>query len=157
MGLFRSHSLVLTMLPFLCLSVPCPAPLSTIGQSSALTLLSVPPLMGENTRVYARMYARNAYPTEETCVLPHCPRFNARHTVEGVNRLMEAKETHECATHNLCISPPHRNLPAVNPCEENEGRGPCSHLCLISYNRTASCTCPHLMKLAPDKQSCFGE
>ncbi len=46
---------------------------------------------------------------------------------------------------------------ASNPCEENDGRGPCSHLCLISYNRTASCTCPHLMKLSPNKQSCFGE
>lgn len=46
---------------------------------------------------------------------------------------------------------------ASNPCEENDGRGPCSHLCLINYNRTASCTCPHLMKLSPNKQSCFGE
>uniref|UniRef100_A0A667ZSN6 EGF-like domain-containing protein n=1 Tax=Myripristis murdjan TaxID=586833 RepID=A0A667ZSN6_9TELE len=47
--------------------------------------------------------------------------------------------------------------PTSNPCEENDGRGPCSHLCLINYNRTASCTCPHLMKLSPNKQSCFGE
>lgn len=46
---------------------------------------------------------------------------------------------------------------ASNPCEKNDGRGPCSHLCLINYNRTASCTCPHLMKLSPNKQSCFGE
>lgn len=45
---------------------------------------------------------------------------------------------------------------ASNPCETNDGRGPCSHLCLINYNRTASCTCPHLMKLSPNKQSCFG-
>uniref|UniRef100_A0A3B4FER3 LDL receptor related protein 1B n=1 Tax=Pundamilia nyererei TaxID=303518 RepID=A0A3B4FER3_9CICH len=41
------------------------------------------------------------------------------------------------------------------PCEKNDGRGPCSHLCLINYNRTASCTCPHLMKLSTNKQSCF--
>lgn len=46
---------------------------------------------------------------------------------------------------------------ASNPCEGNDGRGPCSHLCLINYNRTASCTCPHLMKLSSNKQSCFGE
>lgn len=46
---------------------------------------------------------------------------------------------------------------ASNPCEENDGRGPCSHLCLINYNRTTSCTCPHLMKLSANKQSCFGE
>lgn len=46
---------------------------------------------------------------------------------------------------------------ASNPCEGNDGRGPCSHLCLINYNRSASCTCPHLMKLSPNKQSCFGE
>lgn len=48
-------------------------------------------------------------------------------------------------------------LSASNPCEGNDGRGPCSHLCLINYNSTASCACPHLMKLSPDKQSCFGE
>lgn len=48
-------------------------------------------------------------------------------------------------------------LSASNPCEKNDGRGPCSHLCLINYNRTASCTCPHLMKLSPNKQSCFGK
>lgn len=46
---------------------------------------------------------------------------------------------------------------ASNPCEKNDGRGPCSHLCLINYNRTASCTCPHLMKLSPNKQSCFSK
>lgn len=46
---------------------------------------------------------------------------------------------------------------ASNPCEENDGRGPCSHLCLINYNHTASCTCPHLMKLSTNKQSCYGE
>lgn len=51
-----------------------------------------------------------------------------------------------------CFPPPS----ASNPCEKNDGRGPCSHLCLINYNRTASCTCPHLMKLSPNKQSCFG-
>lgn len=56
-------------------------------------------------------------------------------------------------------SPPPAPPPstASNPCEKNDGRGPCSHLCLINYNRTASCTCPHLMKLSPNKQSCFGE
>lgn len=45
---------------------------------------------------------------------------------------------------------------APNPCGDNDGRGPCSHLCLINYNRTSSCTCPHLMKLSANKQSCFG-
>uniref|UniRef100_A0A8C0GL26 Uncharacterized protein n=1 Tax=Chelonoidis abingdonii TaxID=106734 RepID=A0A8C0GL26_CHEAB len=34
-----------------------------------------------------------------------------------------------------------------NPCEANGGKGPCSHLCLINYNQTSSCACPHLMKL----------
>lgn len=61
------------------------------------------------------------------------------------------------------LPPPRPRPPATpspsasNPCEKNDGRGPCSHLCLINYNRTASCTCPHLMKLSPNKQSCFGE
>lgn len=44
---------------------------------------------------------------------------------------------------------------APNPCEANGGRGPCSHLCLINYNRTVSCACPHLMKLK-DNTTCYG-
>ncbi|CAG10095.1 unnamed protein product [Tetraodon nigroviridis] len=56
---------------------------------------------------------------------------------------------------DLQIFHPSRQPQASNPCEKNDGRGPCSHLCLINYNRTASCTCPHLMKLSPNKQSCF--
>eukprot|EP00066_Takifugu_rubripes_P020818 XP_011610084.1 PREDICTED: low-density lipoprotein receptor-related protein 1B [Takifugu rubripes] len=56
---------------------------------------------------------------------------------------------------DLQIFHPSRQPQASNPCETNDGRGPCSHLCLINYNRTASCTCPHLMKLSPNKQSCF--
>uniref|UniRef100_A0A8K9V081 EGF-like domain-containing protein n=1 Tax=Oncorhynchus mykiss TaxID=8022 RepID=A0A8K9V081_ONCMY len=55
---------------------------------------------------------------------------------------------------DLQIFHPSRQPQASNPCEENNGRGPCSHLCLINYNRTASCTCPHLMKLSLNKQSC---
>lgn len=45
---------------------------------------------------------------------------------------------------------------APNPCEANGGRGPCSHLCLINYNRTLSCACPHLMKLDKDNTTCYG-
>ncbi|XP_062904698.1 low-density lipoprotein receptor-related protein 1-like isoform X1 [Mobula hypostoma] len=48
-----------------------------------------------------------------------------------------------------------RQPPAPNPCESNNGKGPCSHLCLINYNGTAACTCPHLMKLAPDEKNCY--
>uniref|UniRef100_A0A8C7X7I9 Low density lipoprotein receptor-related protein 1Bb n=1 Tax=Oryzias sinensis TaxID=183150 RepID=A0A8C7X7I9_9TELE len=55
---------------------------------------------------------------------------------------------------DLQIFHPSRQPQASNPCKENDGRGPCSHLCLINYNHTASCTCPHLMKLSADKQSC---
>uniref|UniRef100_A0AAX7U7X7 EGF-like domain-containing protein n=1 Tax=Astatotilapia calliptera TaxID=8154 RepID=A0AAX7U7X7_ASTCA len=58
---------------------------------------------------------------------------------------------------DLQIFHPSRQPQVPNPCEKNDGRGPCSHLCLINYNRTASCTCPHLMKLSTNKQSCFGE
>ncbi|TNN88761.1 Low-density lipoprotein receptor-related protein 1B [Liparis tanakae] len=56
---------------------------------------------------------------------------------------------------DLQIFHPSRQPQASNPCEGNDGRGPCSHLCLINYNRTSSCTCPHLMKLSPNKQACF--
>ena len=53
----------------------------------------------------------------------------------------------------LLLSPA---FPAPNPCEANGGRGPCSHLCLINYNRTVSCACPHLMKLHKDNTTCYG-
>lgn len=46
---------------------------------------------------------------------------------------------------------------APNPCEANGGKGPCSHLCLINYNRTLSCACPHLMKLDKDNVTCYGK
>ncbi|XP_031438138.1 low-density lipoprotein receptor-related protein 1B isoform X1 [Clupea harengus] len=55
---------------------------------------------------------------------------------------------------DLQIYHPSRQPQASNPCEGNDGRGPCSHLCLIDYNRTASCTCPHLMKVAANRRSC---
>lgn len=57
---------------------------------------------------------------------------------------------------NFPSSPPLSAI-ASNPCEANGGRGPCSHLCLINYNRTASCACPHLMKISADNFTCFGE
>lgn len=46
---------------------------------------------------------------------------------------------------------------APNPCAANSGKGPCSHLCLINYNQTFSCACPHLMKLQADKHTCYGK
>lgn len=48
-------------------------------------------------------------------------------------------------------------VPAPNPCEANGGKGRCSHLCLINYNSTYSCACPHLMKLAKDNTTCYGK
>lgn len=47
-------------------------------------------------------------------------------------------------------------LSAPNPCDGNDGRGPCSHLCLINYHQTFSCACPHLMKLGTDRHTCYG-
>uniref|UniRef100_A0AAY4C4T1 EGF-like domain-containing protein n=1 Tax=Denticeps clupeoides TaxID=299321 RepID=A0AAY4C4T1_9TELE len=58
---------------------------------------------------------------------------------------------------DLQIFHPSRQPQASNPCEANGGRGPCSHLCLLNYNRTASCFCPHLMKLAANKIACMGK
>lgn len=48
-------------------------------------------------------------------------------------------------------------LAAPNPCATSDGKGPCSHLCLINFNQTFSCACPHLMKLQPDKRTCKGK
>ncbi|XP_030628050.1 low-density lipoprotein receptor-related protein 1B [Chanos chanos] len=55
---------------------------------------------------------------------------------------------------DLEICHPSRQPQTPNPCEGNRGRGPCSHLCLINYNRTASCACPHLMKLSANNRTC---
>ncbi|XP_048876028.1 low-density lipoprotein receptor-related protein 1B-like isoform X1 [Brienomyrus brachyistius] len=55
---------------------------------------------------------------------------------------------------DLQIYHPSRQPHASNPCEANQGHGRCSHLCLIGFNRTAACTCPHLMKLSPSNRSC---
>lgn len=57
---------------------------------------------------------------------------------------------------DLQVYHPSRQPMAPNPCEANGGRGPCSHLCLINYNRTVSCACPHLMKLHKDNTTCYG-
>ncbi|XP_043929607.1 low-density lipoprotein receptor-related protein 1B, partial [Protopterus annectens] len=56
---------------------------------------------------------------------------------------------------DLQIYHPSRQPQAPNPCAANSGRGPCSHLCLIGHNRSAVCACPHLMKLAPQRNSCY--
>uniref|UniRef100_H3BGS9 Prolow-density lipoprotein receptor-related protein 1 n=1 Tax=Latimeria chalumnae TaxID=7897 RepID=H3BGS9_LATCH len=56
---------------------------------------------------------------------------------------------------DLQVYHPSRQPQAPNPCAANSGRGPCSHLCLINYNSTLSCACPHLMKLKPDKKTCY--
>uniref|UniRef100_A0A8C5IDS3 EGF-like domain-containing protein n=1 Tax=Junco hyemalis TaxID=40217 RepID=A0A8C5IDS3_JUNHY len=57
---------------------------------------------------------------------------------------------------DLQVYHPSRQPLAPNPCEANGGKGPCSHLCLINYNRTLSCACPHLMKLDKDNTTCYG-
>ncbi|XP_063881494.1 prolow-density lipoprotein receptor-related protein 1-like isoform X4 [Scylla paramamosain] len=39
-----------------------------------------------------------------------------------------------------------------NPCKENNGG--CSHLCLLSFNGTRQCNCPHIMSLGSDNMTC---
>ncbi|KAG8452515.1 hypothetical protein GDO86_004341 [Hymenochirus boettgeri] len=56
---------------------------------------------------------------------------------------------------DLQVYHPSRQPQAPNPCALNDGTGPCSHLCLITYNQSYSCACPHLMKLSPDKKTCI--
>uniref|UniRef100_A0A8C2AJR3 Low density lipoprotein receptor-related protein 1Ba n=1 Tax=Cyprinus carpio TaxID=7962 RepID=A0A8C2AJR3_CYPCA len=55
---------------------------------------------------------------------------------------------------DLEIYHPSRQPQTPNPCADNKGRGPCSHLCLINYNGSASCSCPHLMKLSANNRTC---
>ncbi|KAK5614742.1 Exosome complex protein [Crenichthys baileyi] len=56
---------------------------------------------------------------------------------------------------NTMVYHPSRQPQAPNPCAAKDGKEPCSHLCLINYKQTFSCACPHLMKLGPDKRTCF--
>ncbi|XP_058867451.1 low-density lipoprotein receptor-related protein 1 isoform X3 [Acipenser ruthenus] len=56
---------------------------------------------------------------------------------------------------DLQVYHPSRQPQAPNPCAANGGKGPCSHLCLINFNQTFSCACPHLMKLQKDNKTCY--
>nr|XP_061813958.1 low-density lipoprotein receptor-related protein 1-like [Nerophis lumbriciformis] len=56
---------------------------------------------------------------------------------------------------DLQVYHPTRQPEAPNPCAAKDGKEPCTHLCLINYNQTFSCGCPHLMKLGPDKRTCY--
>uniref|UniRef100_A0A8D2LBK3 Prolow-density lipoprotein receptor-related protein 1 n=1 Tax=Varanus komodoensis TaxID=61221 RepID=A0A8D2LBK3_VARKO len=56
---------------------------------------------------------------------------------------------------DLQVYHPSRQPLAPNPCEANGGKGLCSHLCLINFNSTYSCACPHLMKLGKDNTTCY--
>ncbi|XP_042180439.1 low-density lipoprotein receptor-related protein 1-like isoform X1 [Oncorhynchus tshawytscha] len=56
---------------------------------------------------------------------------------------------------DLQVYHPSRQPQAPNPCAANDEMRPCSHLCLINYNQTFSCACPHLMKLGADKHTCY--
>uniref|UniRef100_A0A336MF06 CSON015005 protein n=1 Tax=Culicoides sonorensis TaxID=179676 RepID=A0A336MF06_CULSO len=40
-----------------------------------------------------------------------------------------------------------------NPCGKNNGQ--CSHLCLLSINKTYKCECPHVMRLSDDTKTCI--
>uniref|UniRef100_A0A3Q2NMI4 LDL receptor related protein 1 n=1 Tax=Fundulus heteroclitus TaxID=8078 RepID=A0A3Q2NMI4_FUNHE len=55
---------------------------------------------------------------------------------------------------DLQVYHPSRQPLAPNPCATSDGKGPCSHLCLINFNHTFSCACPHLMKLQADRRTC---
>ncbi|TRY82421.1 hypothetical protein DNTS_016378 [Danionella cerebrum] len=55
---------------------------------------------------------------------------------------------------DLEIFHPSRQPQTPNPCTGNGGKGLCSHLCLLNYNGSASCSCPHLMKLSGNNRTC---
>lgn len=44
-------------------------------------------------------------------------------------------------------------IDGVNPCGTNNGH--CSHLCLLSLNKTYKCECPHVMRLSNDTKTCI--
>ncbi|XP_071101709.1 prolow-density lipoprotein receptor-related protein 1-like isoform X1 [Haliotis cracherodii] len=56
---------------------------------------------------------------------------------------------------DLQVFHPKRQPPAINPCRENNGG--CSNLCLIGFNHTANCKCPHRMKLEANNKTCVAD
>nr|XP_045618524.1 low-density lipoprotein receptor-related protein 1B-like isoform X1 [Procambarus clarkii] len=51
------------------------------------------------------------------------------------------------------LHPSRQPRDAANPCKDNNGG--CSHLCLLSFNGTYQCNCPHIMSLGPDNKTCL--
>lgn len=64
-------------------------------------------------------------------------------------------EVHVFKITELCFCFICWSLSAPNPCAINNGG--CSHLCLLNYNNTVGCRCPHLKRLMPDKKTCEGK
>ncbi|XP_050504790.1 prolow-density lipoprotein receptor-related protein 1 isoform X2 [Diabrotica virgifera virgifera] len=50
------------------------------------------------------------------------------------------------------LHPSRQPTDGVNPCGTNNGG--CSHLCLIHFNKTYKCDCPHIMRLSEDNKTC---
>ncbi|CAH2009921.1 unnamed protein product [Acanthoscelides obtectus] len=53
---------------------------------------------------------------------------------------------------DIKVMHPSRQPDGVNPCAKNNGG--CSHLCLIHFNQTYRCDCPHVMRLDTDNKTC---
>ncbi|KAK8724240.1 hypothetical protein OTU49_011302, partial [Cherax quadricarinatus] len=51
------------------------------------------------------------------------------------------------------LHPSRQPRDVANPCKEKNGG--CSHLCLLSFNGTRQCNCPHIMSLGPDNETCI--
>ncbi|XP_013411103.1 prolow-density lipoprotein receptor-related protein 1 [Lingula anatina] len=78
------------------------------------------------------------------------------------NALVEANKFNGSSVHviqrtitqpfDLHVYHPKRQPQFKNPCSDNNGG--CSHLCLLSFNGTVGCLCPHLYYLQPDKKTC---
>ncbi|XP_059475497.1 low-density lipoprotein receptor-related protein 1 isoform X2 [Neocloeon triangulifer] len=53
---------------------------------------------------------------------------------------------------DIQILHPSRQPKVKSPCGVNNGG--CSHLCLLNFNQTYKCACPHVMKLDDDQKTC---
>ncbi|CAL4156177.1 unnamed protein product, partial [Meganyctiphanes norvegica] len=68
----------------------------------------------------------------------------------------EVQEIHRTITQPFDIKvlhPSRQPRDMNNPCALNNGG--CSHLCLLSFNETRQCNCPHIMTLGPDEKTCL--
>lgn len=95
------------------------------------------------------LYENNLFWTDwKTNFISTASKFNGSETKGHIQR-------HQTRLFDIKVFHPSRQPrveDALNPCALDNGH--CSHLCLLSLNRTRVCACPHLMRLMENNMTC---